>query len=626
MIKMVIKELTMKGFKNHKNTVSYKFSPFTTIYGENGKGKTTIADAISWCLTVADYTGKEKQTKDLTNNYSKLVEVSIVADVITDKGSKTKVFKRVNGGGQELDGFFINGEKVSSKFFLNDLNIEKDMFFSILNPFYFSMLNKNDAKSTILKAIKQLDNVDVLNRMEEYQKDILIKNGFKKDMNSFMIGIKDNISNLKKDEIYFEGSIDAKKAKINVPNMNINDHKENRQKLFIEIADLESKIKTLYQKEFLNQRLLDEKSEEINILKQKFFALEAKDNLNVINQLKSEIEHYRNYPKPQMPQLQDINILQKQINDLRNKYSELNSQLKHVKDIDVSCNKCGNIIVLNNPEKDIFKMNLSEVKESGISLASSLKKINVKNQKLEEKFKLELSEFNRLISIEIKNRMDKIESMKNKKEDSEIKKIREEIKKEENKRVLLINSLKKEKEDRNEEVNQLDLEIKKKLLEKQKIDQSIFNYTNLCELEEQRIKELEAFKSNLAKTSKDLMLYQNVLDVCKIFIGLKVKIQKAEFEKYLDKVDISLEKVVKSTGELKEDFTISYDGKEFNQLSGSERIKAGLELVNMFTKLKDIYLPIVVDNAESITDYLVNEDCQTIEMRVKKDSKLTLVG
>ncbi|MGL5085569.1 MAG: hypothetical protein ACRC68_07595, partial [Clostridium sp.] len=54
------------------------------------------------------------------------------------------------------------------------------------------------------------------------------------------------------------------------------------------------------------------------------------------------------------------------------------------------------------------------------------------------------------------------------------------------------------------------------------------------------------------------------------------------------------------TGELKEDFFITYDNEEHSLLSNSERIRVGLDIANMFNELLSVEYPTFVDDSESI--------------------------
>jgi hypothetical protein len=624
---MIIREITMKGFKNHQKEVSYKLPFSATIYGDNDKGKTTIADAICWCLYVADYSGKEKITKALTNNYSKAVKVALVVDICTDGGKiATNEYKRIAGAGPDYDGFFINGNKVPSQSFANYIGMDKNVFFSMINPFYFSSLSKADAKDTILKVIKKVDDPTVLEKLDDYQKELLVNNGFKNGINAFMVKVKDNISTLQKDILYFQGTIDAKKDKIEIPEAkDITKAKQNAQDINAEIIKLNALIKEKYTQEFKQQKLKEEKQQELNNLKQQLAALSAQTNNDKIAKLEGEIEYYKKYPIPSKPQLQSVEVTKYEISKLRNQYVQIKKQIEQLCDMKIRCNKCGNITVVSNPERKALDQHILEVKSSGITMSANLKELENQNVQTQKHYQEEVAKVRGTIAAEIQKKEEEIKKIKSQKENPAVTEIKSKIVKIESELKTIDGLLAAEKEDRNKEIQNLEEQVKEKNNEKEIQNKKIINYNNLIKLEESREKDLEKYQKDLEKTENDLTKNKDLLNICKTFIGLKVKLQKAEFGKYLDKLDISLEKVVKSTGELQEDFSISYDGKEFNQLSNSGRIRAGLEIVNMFTQLKQVCLPTIIDNAESITNYNTTKGCQVIEMRVKKDAELSIV-
>ena len=73
--------------------------------------------------------------------------------------------------------------------------------------------------------------------------------------------------------------------------------------------------------------------------------------------------------------------------------------------------------------------------------------------------------------------------------------------------------------------------------------------------------------------------------------------------KYLKDVSIKFYSILKESGELKEDFIITYKGTEFKNLSKSESIAASLELCNMLNRISGVNLPIFIDDTESCADY-----------------------
>ena len=70
----------------------------------------------------------------------------------------------------------------------------------------------------------------------------------------------------------------------------------------------------------------------------------------------------------------------------------------------------------------------------------------------------------------------------------------------------------------------------------------------------------------------------------------------------MNRVEISLYDVVKSTGERKDVFKFTYGGRRYDRLSLSEKIRAGMEVSELMKRLTGRNYPVFVDNMESVDD------------------------
>ena len=70
----------------------------------------------------------------------------------------------------------------------------------------------------------------------------------------------------------------------------------------------------------------------------------------------------------------------------------------------------------------------------------------------------------------------------------------------------------------------------------------------------------------------------------------------------MNRVEISLYDVVKSTGEVKDTFKFTYNGRRYDWLSLSEKIRAGMEVSELMKRLTGRNYPQFVDNMESVDD------------------------
>lgn len=169
-----------------------------------------------------------------------------------------------------------------------------------------------------------------------------------------------------------------------------------------------------------------------------------------------------------------------------------------------------------------------------------------------------------------------------------------------------------------------------KQLETQQSEIQAFN--NEITLKEKNIK---SAKSDIEEFNKEKQIQNNfILQLKKSkevaqklyisYIEEKMKIAK----EYLKDVDIKFYSILKTTGEIKEDFIITYKNNPLSDLSRSETIATGLEFSNMFNKISGVNLPIFIDDYESCADYnFINEysnDTQLIVAKVEKGHSLKI--
>ncbi len=90
-------------------------------------------------------------------------------------------------------------------------------------------------------------------------------------------------------------------------------------------------------------------------------------------------------------------------------------------------------------------------------------------------------------------------------------------------------------------------------------------------------------------------------------------------------VRISLYDVVKSTGEVRDTFRFTFDGRPYRWLSLSEKIRAGLEVSELIKTLTDRRYPTFIDNGESVTSIQnVRPSGQTFFAKVVHNQPLTV--
>ena len=91
---------------------------------------------------------------------------------------------------------------------------------------------------------------------------------------------------------------------------------------------------------------------------------------------------------------------------------------------------------------------------------------------------------------------------------------------------------------------------------------------------------------------------QALLSAVASYIARRVELRLSRLQ--MNRVSISLYSVMKTTGEVKDAFKFVYEDRPYICLSGSERIKAGLEVAELLKSLVGVNFPVFIDDAERV--------------------------
>lgn len=163
-------------------------------------------------------------------------------------------------------------------------------------------------------------------------------------------------------------------------------------------------------------------------------------------------------------------------------------------------------------------------------------------------------------------------------------------------------------DDQNNRIKELEDQIKLLEQEKSEIDQ----YNTSINIKKENIQkakdDIQIFKKNIDDLYDNIDSNKKAKDVAqKLLINyIEAKMQFAT--KHLKNVNIKYYTILKDSGEIKQDFIITYKGNDFKNLSRSESIATSLEISNMLNKISGVKLPLFIDDSESCADYDFIED------------------
>lgn len=108
------------------------------------------------------------------------------------------------------------------------------------------------------------------------------------------------------------------------------------------------------------------------------------------------------------------------------------------------------------------------------------------------------------------------------------------------------------------------------------------------------------FNQQIARDEQEITeLKKHIADVI-LYVSKRAELTFSQLK--MNRVEISLYDVVKSTGEFKDAFRFTYGGRRYDRLSLSEKVRAGMEVSELIKRLTGRNYPVFVDNMESIDD------------------------
>ena len=316
---MIFRKLRLHNFKSHENTVIRFENGITVIVGENGAGKSTILEAISFAL-FKQHTGKK--IDDLVRNNANSMSVELEFEskgrhykVVREKKSnlKSSIYKKTSSDGDYVH--ICTGDKEVAKEIKQILDIDSDLF---LNAIY----------------IRQGEIAQLVDKQPAEKKELIAK----------LLGI-DSLEKSWKNLLPL-----------------INDYEN-------ELSELKGK---LYNSDKLVEDL-DKKISELNSLKDRGHELE--EQIDEVNELRDEIaENKRNMEREKEiyeTQVNNLNAEEKTLSKLENDKHVIQDNLDKIREAEDKISRLEKFIskldVYLEFEKAMKSILISKEKEAEIN-------------------------------------------------------------------------------------------------------------------------------------------------------------------------------------------------------------------------------------------------------------------
>ena len=131
------------------------------------------------------------------------------------------------------------------------------------------------------------------------------------------------------------------------------------------------------------------------------------------------------------------------------------------------------------------------------------------------------------------------------------------------------------------------------------------------------------FEERMQASTKRIEVLKSLVNGALLYVGKKNELLFSGLQ--MNRVKFMLSETVKTTGEVKDVFKITYNSQEYKRLSLSEKIRAGLEITELIKNLSGRNYPTFIDNSESICVIdNVRPKSQMIFAIVEKGRQLTV--
>lgn len=632
-MKIIFKEIIIKNFKGISNLCLNFDENKNFLEGENGIGKTSVLDAITWCLFGKNFANEKLfKIKPIIDGEEKNELITSVAltlnGVLIERIWDTTTTIKVDGVKFGVNEF---NDYLKDKFLITD-----EEFKALSNVDYIPSLHWKDLRSLIMGLVGEIKNEEVYTRIDvNFIKDKIESVGVEKTAEDIKTSKSECVNEIKR----LQGSIDQKNADIEELVVD-----ENEQ---LELLKRKEEIKTSLDK--FNE-LKNKKSQQDNE-KNQLASLKENISKNEEEQKRLEeqnIEYQKTYDNSNIDitlirenEIKEINNkienIKKDINrldleksaliadreNLREKYTqEVNKEIKVENNL---CSACGQPL----PESKINEV-LKNLKEVSASLANGYA----------EQAKNKLTRINE-IDVVINSYKEKITELE---KEIEIVKTKEIDGKQESSTQIL---MKQYIQSNNTKLNNLKEEHNNSILEIEKLNEKINLHENIeiedtnslqNELEEitkklavsdtliifkEQLKDLENKYSELLKNKELLNEKEQQLIA---FNNTRAEMLKERVKHNFNITDFITQETTKD-GKLVETFKIAIDGIEYNSLNTGHKILVALDLIDNIQRMKDKRLPILIDGLGELTR-LPELNTQIIGCRAKyqANKKLEVVN
>lgn len=566
-----ITSLMLSGFKSYEEPTELVFGNPTVITGGNGRGKSSIADAIAFAVTGCPFFG-ERGIDCLHNENNP--DVAIRMCFVDETGTLHELnrTRRKNRMTITYDGYEIR------QLDLADLFGERDVFLSIFNPLYFIEELGEDGKKLLERYLPTIPHETVLSQLSEPVREHL-KNETILSPEGSLKRCREEIRGLEERITYLRGQKDLAASQGE-------SHEQAEQELTLQADLLRREIAELEQRQF--------SSMDVSAMQERLVELSgryeeaARDERADTSKLREQLQLLRE------------KIARREVEKYQSKFTEALAEASaRVKDLGVRYQRENAAYKAFHAGMECPACHRSVTEQSLPEVQAALKKV------LSELYAAGSEQRAQLIELQ---EMDKkaADTFAQFKEDDLGKWVAEATEMEQ-RCASLAEQASAETERLRAEIQTLTAD-----LEYGNLSQSEYDHLGTCreELRQSEAKiaalqtmtaaQLPDFDREIAQANASIAEIKRKMANVIAYISKRAELTFSQLK--MNRVEISLYDVVKSTGEVKDTFKFQYGGRRYDRLSLSEKIRAGMEVSELMKRLTGRNYPVFVDNMESVDD------------------------
>lgn len=554
--------MTIAGFKSYGEPTNLVFGNPTVITGGNGRGKTSIADAIAFAVTGLPFFG-ERGIDRLHNEAQP--DVSITMNFVDEAGTAHVLTRTRHKSTMSIlyDGYTIR------QMDLTELFGEKDVFLSIFNPLYFIEELGEDGKNLLERHLPLISHEAVLAQLSDATRAAL-ENEPLLSPDTYLKKKRADIRELEETIIYFQGQKDLSETQGENREQSIAALTARHTALAKEVEELEAKRFDGLDTKAMEQQLVElsaryhEAAQDDSPLDAEILALERKLAARKAEQYQS-------------PYTQAIAEANARLAELAARFNQ-DKQAFHACIPGEPCPTCRRLITAETlvEVRSALETSSKATIAAGQEQRAQLNELNENDAKARAVF----DQFQADDVAELEGQLAGLKAKKS--EDSPANDLRAQI-------------------------QQLTADLE---------------YGNLSEVEYARLKECreelrecaadlkaaqaaadqkpEDFDGKIKAAQDKITALKKLIADVAIYVSERAKLTFSALK--MNRVEISLYDVVKTTGERKDVFKFTYGGRRYDRLSLSEKIRAGMEVSELTKRLTGRNYPVFVDNMESVDD------------------------